>query len=186
MREDAAGVWPRPNGKSELGWARITVHHQGDTSKGVPPVFEGAFSVNGKVHHVLTKDNYLRNKHHLDPLIVLDESHPESALVIFRDQDVMTPEEHRVATNGKVPYPAAHTCAHDTLSYNVDPLENPALRKSTAPSQWYNPLAYKDPYSNSSLSRRDDVAGGGMTTKFVRFHYCCVVVSDSISFQFCK
>ncbi len=166
MREDAAGVWPRPSGKSELGWARITVHHQGDTSKGVAPVFEGAFSVNGKVHHVMTKDNYLRNKHHLDPhLTILDYGHPDSALVIFRDQDLMTHEEHRAATGGKEPYPAAHTCAHDSLSHNVDPYENPVLRKPTPQTTpWYNPFGI---YGNSSLSKRDDVAGGGMSTKFV-------------------
>lgn len=167
MREDAAGVWPRPSGKEELGWARITVHHQGDTSKGVAPVFEGAFSVDGKVHHVMTKDNYLRNKHHLDPqLTIVDESHPDAALVIFRDQDLMTADEHRAVTGGKEPYPAKHTCAHDSLSHNVDPYENPVLRKAPVPSTsaWYNPFGI---HGNSSLARRDDVAGGGMSTKFV-------------------
>ena len=126
-------------------------------------MYEGAFSVNGKVHHVMTKDNYLRHKQSLDPhLTLVDDTHQDSGLVIFRDQDVMSSDEHRVATGGKEA-PPAHSCAHDSFSYNVDPFENQALRRPTPPANsWYDPFGI---YSNTSLDRRDDVAGGGMTTK---------------------
>ncbi|KAH8106534.1 hypothetical protein DFH11DRAFT_1830571 [Phellopilus nigrolimitatus] len=45
MREDAAGVLPRPSQQpgKKLGWARIMVHSQGDAARGLEPVFEVAF-----------------------------------------------------------------------------------------------------------------------------------------------
>ena len=175
MREDAAGVWPRPSGKSELGWARIMVHHQGDISAGLPPSFEGAFSVNGIVHHVMTQDNYLRNKLALDPHIVTDD--PESPLVIFRDSDVMTPHEYRIAAEGLGAgevFPPARTCGHDSLDFNTNPLVNSALRKPAPPpvTPWYDPFNFLHTHAhdgNSTLLRRDDVAGGGYSTKSVIF-----------------
>ncbi|KAI0089873.1 Metallo-peptidase family M12-domain-containing protein [Irpex rosettiformis] len=161
MREDAAGVYPRPSGKSELGWARIVVHHQGDVTKGTPPSFEGAFSVNGVVHHVMTNDNYFRHKHDLDPYSIVEDD-PDSALVIFRDSDLMTENEFRDALKSFdgaiVPPPrGAKTCAHDNLAYNTDPRLNPVLRKPPPVTPWYDPLGQ---------SKRDDVMGGGSGSNF--------------------
>ncbi|CAL1697050.1 unnamed protein product [Somion occarium] len=169
MREDAAGVWLRPSGKSELGWARITVHHQGDIHRGIAPSFEGAFSVNGVVHHVMTKENYLRNKHHLDPHVIsMDE---DSSLVIFRDSDIMSPHEyHAVQGLDSQPIPKPpKACGHDRLKYNTDPSQNPALRRPAPPptSPWYDPFRFLDTRApNATLVRRDDVAGGGMGINF--------------------
>ncbi|KAH9996624.1 Metallo-peptidase family M12-domain-containing protein [Russula vinacea] len=94
MREDAARA---PHRASEvLGWARITVHDQGDARTGRSPAFEGAFSVRGVIHHVTTRDSYVRNRGTLDP-----DFHPDSAvvpdegLVVWRDSDVMEPWEER-------------------------------------------------------------------------------------------
>jgi hypothetical protein len=54
MRADAARA---PHRASDvLGWARITVHDQGDERTGHLPVFEGAFSVRGITHHVATRN----------------------------------------------------------------------------------------------------------------------------------
>lgn len=162
MREDAAGVWPRPSGKSELGWARITVHHQGDIHRGLPPSFEGAFSVNGDVHHVMTTDNYLRNKHHMDPWLLSNDI--DSGLVIFRDSDIMTHQEYHSAQgldSGPMP-PPAQSCGHDRLSYNTNPYENAALRRPVSAAPWYDPFGFLDTRdANGTLVRRDDVAGGG-------------------------
>lgn len=169
LREDAAGVWPHLSSKPELGWARMMVHHQGDVAAGIPPHFEGAFSVNGVVHHVMSKENYLRNKLTLDPHVV-DENSADSALVIFRDSDVMTPHEYRVAASGldssHLSSPA-RTCAHDTLDFNTNPLVNPTLRKPMpAPvTPWYDPFDLLR--ANGTMRKRDDVAGGDYTTKFV-------------------
>lgn len=168
LREDAAGVRPRPSGKSELGWARITIHHQGDVSTGLPPLFEGAFSVNGNVHHVMTKENYLRHKDQLDPHIHEDDIN--SSLVIFRDSDFMSPQEHHVAKGGSphtfVTSRPSKGCAHDSLTYNTDPYENQALRKP-AISPWYDPLGlFESTPQNVSLARRSDISGNTMGTNF--------------------
>lgn len=174
MREDAAGVYPRPSGKSELGWARIVVHHQGNAAKGEPPSFEGAFSVKGNIHHVMTKDNYYRNKHILDPHIIVDDN-TESKLVIFRDSDLMSTAEYHDSLRGLdigiVPPPSgAKSCAHDNLAFNTDPRLNPVLRKPPPMSPWYDPLGLLAPpfaSSNESLSKRDDVMGGTSGSKYV-------------------
>lgn len=173
MREDAAGVTPRPAGKSELGWARIMVHHQGDVVQGIAPIFEGAFSVNGVIHHVITKENYLRNKLELDPELVSSVNDPDSGLVIWRDSDVMSSLEEQIARlsgviGGSLPSSYAparpHTCGHDNLSFNTDPLENPALR-ATSINPWYDPFGVLDISLPNQSFKRDDVAGGGTGSK---------------------
>ena len=163
LREDTAGVLPRPSGRYELGWARITVYDQGDASAGRPPVFEGAFSVAGVVHHVQTKENYLRNKHRLDPHLALAEDHPDANLVIWRDSDVMNRHEHAGALNvplGSVKA-AGETCGHDHIDFNTDPTLNEAIRRppAQASTPWYDALGL---LPTSNMTRRDDVAGGGM------------------------
>lgn len=63
------------------------------------------------------------------------------------------------------------SCAHDSLTYNTDPYENPVLRQPRPPSSWYDPFNVLDAYSispNVSAYKRDDVAGDGMnSTKLV-------------------
>ena len=151
------------------------VHSQGDSNSGAPPVFEGAFTVNGVTHHVSTSDNYLRNKQQLDPEIV-DLTHSDAGLVIWRDSDALPHHEEAAlrlkhGLSPKVsPLHRPASCAHDSLTYNTDPYENPALRKPQPSSSWYDPFNMLDMYSaspNISGYKRDDVAGGGMNTKLV-------------------
>lgn len=146
-----------------MGWARITVHDQGDIASGAPPSFEGAFSVNGIVHHVMTADSYLRSKHVHDPHIEVG-SHPDSNLVIFRDTDVMTVQEF----TGRPSPP--QTCAHDGMDFNTNPLMNPALRRPIMPQPpWYDPFGLLNPLGHgnaSSYMKRDDAVGSGMGTKY--------------------
>ncbi|TFK41413.1 zinc metalloprotease [Crucibulum laeve] len=175
MREDAAKVYHPAGSPEEIGWARIMVHNQGDALKGIAPVFEGAFSANGVIHHIMTKDNYFRTKNPLDP----DVSHPLDAdgeLVIWRETDVMSPEEEYFAKTGKKPIgnvPVPQSCGHDRLDYNVDPAQNPILaprppvEETATTSSWFeNTLG---PWKNSSLYRRDDAVtgNGGMGTNFI-------------------
>lgn len=142
LREDAAGVVPRPSfSPSELGWARIMVHHQGDVDRGIAPVFEGAFSYKGVVHHIMTKDNYLRNKQHHDAEII------DSNLVVWRDSDVV-PDGHSPSV----------ICGHDNLPFNTDPALNPVLQSPQSTSL--------GTFGNISMFRRDDVAGSGSTSTF--------------------
>ncbi|KIM48454.1 hypothetical protein M413DRAFT_440195 [Hebeloma cylindrosporum] len=136
MREDAAGVIPQTH-PEDLGWARIMVHEQGNTNEGIPPVFEGAFSARGVIYHIMTKENYLRNKHELDPLLTEPVDDTDASLVIWRESDVMTPKEEHFAKTGvmfppeKVATP--QSCGHDRLDYN-DLNQNPMLRTSLQPS----------------------------------------------------
>jgi hypothetical protein len=146
------------------------VHHQGDVDGGIPPVFEGAFSVNGVIHHVATKVNYLRNKHHLDPDIVQPLGDTDSALVIWRDSDIMNVHEQarRIGSlDSGLLSPPPQLCGHDSLPYNTDPLLNPALQKSLSVSPWYNlgVLEAISSFSNGTLAKRDDIAGSGLGTK---------------------
>lgn len=164
MREDAAGVVSHSTGSPALGWARIMIHHQGDVDKGILPSYEGAFSVNRVIHHVMTKENYLRNKLELDPEILLPSSNPDSRLVIWRDSDIMTPHEEQNFPIGDI---RSHPqiCGHDDLPYNIDPWLNPTLRKPVT-NPWYDPFGVLDmSFRNESLVKRDDVAGGGTGSK---------------------
>ncbi len=163
MREDAARVVHSAYPESELGWARIMVHDQGDAAAGRAPVFEGAFTVGGVVHHVLTKENYLRKKLPLDPELV---GGFDDQLVIWRDSDVMSFEEEQLALTGKYdPAVKPASCGHDNLPYNNVPLRSPPM------SPW---PTFGMP-SNSSIYRRDDVAGGSMDTKYVHLCARCLV-----------
>ncbi|KAL0572598.1 hypothetical protein V5O48_009359 [Marasmius crinis-equi] len=153
--EDIAGVVG--SSYPELGWARIIVLDEGDPTTGKGPLFEGVFSADGILHHISTKDNYLRTKQSLDPEVV--EEVEDLQLVIWRDSDVMSAEEEHFSRTGQVLPPGGqeHTCGHDTLEYNTNPALNPALRPSHEPSVLPYPL---------SLWRRQEIAGN-VTNNFV-------------------
>ncbi|KAF5392446.1 hypothetical protein D9757_002104 [Collybiopsis confluens] len=116
---------------------------------GHPPTYEGAFSYKGIVHHIMLKENYLRNKHHLDPQILVETI--DSNLVIWRDSDLMPHEDdHQPAM-----------CGGDDLPFNTDPTLNPVLQRPfTAQS------ISLGPFGNFSLAKRDDVAGSGASSKY--------------------
>ncbi|KAF8599275.1 hypothetical protein BDV93DRAFT_526223 [Ceratobasidium sp. AG-I] len=175
LREDAAGGVSRPWGDvapGELGWARIIVHHQGDPSLGIAPVYEGAFSVLGETYHILTRDNYIRTRGPLDahPHAEVDEL--DSGLVIFRDADMEKP----IAAEGE-------TCSHDGLAFNAD-ISHPVMRAGRqgqtvqkAPAYsgaaWYDPLGLFDAPEpvpridlDLGLRKREDIAGSNSTSNF--------------------
>lgn len=166
LRVDAARV---KMGSSELqseGWARIMIHHQGNVEEALAPVFEGAFSVGGVVHHVVTKDNYLRNKHELDPHIMVDYHDGESPLVIWRESDFMNEKEMHDAVTGAGYsgleaaglHDGAVSCGHDRLTWNTDPRVNPILRPA-------EPITLWDPFGINPFLKRDDAAGDAPSSK---------------------
>lgn len=168
MREDTIGVLRHRPHPAELGWARIMVHHQGDADGRTSPLYEGAFSANGVIYHITTKENYDRKKHALDAEVVQTIDDGDVKLVIWRDSDAMTPEEeHFVKTGSKpsAPLERATTCAHDSLAYNSDPNLNPMLRRLNTDTSWLNHLL--NPSPNVTHYRRDDAptGDGGMGTK---------------------
>ncbi len=168
-----------------LGWARITIHDQGDARTGRPPVFEGAFSVHGVIHHVATRDSYLRNRGRFDPEFHQDSDSStvlDGGLVIWRDSDVMKPWEEREARTdygreqrrsrtsqeGESYYPDVEParCAHDNLPWNSDPQLNPVLRSSPSVGSWFDPFGFsgRSPLAEL-LMKRDDIAGSGSNNK---------------------
>ena len=165
MREDSAGVIHSFH-PADLGFAYIIVHNQADGDMSVEPEYEGAFSVDGNIYHIMTQDNYLRRKHSLDPILSEPSIDTSSGLVIWRESDLMTPSEESIALGKKGPQvgqavPGVSACGHDRLSYNL-PGGNPLLRSVN--SSRINPL-----WASRFLYPRDDVATGssGMGTKSV-------------------
>jgi hypothetical protein len=176
LEDHAGGIW-RPNGvraPGERGWARITVHDGGDPSTGRPPSFEGAFSVDGVIHHVTTKSNYLSTKLALDP-----DPHPLDAtdLVIFRDSDITSIDEEAFLTTGKSLTETRKTrpplsCSHDRLAFNVAK-SNPVLQAGLDQSPqetWVDPFGLNDHRNGNVglLPRQGDInnAGGNMSSNF--------------------
>lgn len=179
LDEDVAGGIRRPYGSPEpaghRGWARIMVLDGGNIETGRAPIFEGAFSVNGVIHHVMTKESYQVNKQHHDPA-VMDLS---SGLVIFRDSDLMSSEDaQRTKSGGSAKGNQAQrqplTCAHDRLGYNVDTAKNPVLRYGAGldripQGSWYDTFGLMPPdsrpaYGNPYVKRQGDIGGGNNST----------------------
>ncbi|KAI0005423.1 Metallo-peptidase family M12-domain-containing protein [Russula compacta] len=184
MRADAARA--SHHASEALGWARITVHDQGDARMGRPPVFEGAFSTRGVTYHVATRDNYLRNRGVLDPHLhprsasAQDSlSEPDGGLVIWRDSDIMDPWEERAMQRDYAhaqrrswsphePVSEPARCAHDTLPWNSDPLLNPVLRLPPNAGSWYDPFGFISAGGTLAglLTKRDDIAGSASSANF--------------------
>ena len=177
MLEDTAGVIPRPH-PADLGWARLIVHHQSSIEQGTPPIFEGAFSVNGVIYHITTKENYLRNKLSFDPPVETIDN----MLVIWRESDVMTPEEEYFFKTGHHPEQVSvpQSCGHDRLEYN----QNPMLSRPPPPlHRLLHPQLL-----NETIFRRDDSlpTNGASQSKCVQATIFLSTISDSIFSQLHK
>ncbi|KAK1235156.1 hypothetical protein PQX77_001629 [Marasmius sp. AFHP31] len=101
------------------GWARVTVYEHED---GKPPVYEGAFSVHGMVHHVMTKENYRRVRRSFDA----DPGDSGEPLVVWRDMDIGMPEDEHVGQ--PLPPTASQTCGRNGGEYTIDSMLNRSRR----------------------------------------------------------
>ncbi|KAG8935926.1 hypothetical protein FRC02_005681 [Tulasnella sp. 418] len=161
IQEDVAGGLVHGSSVREIGWASIMVHDQGDPTLDIPPTFEGAFSVGGVVHHIQTKENYLRNKHHLDPHVPVSASSQVNELghlVIFKDSDIDDSHEQ------------VSSCSHNSLDFNVDrhhPVNKMGQRQPSSP--WYEARSASfDPLDlDSGLVKRQGDLAGNITTNFI-------------------
>ncbi|TFK19898.1 zinc metalloprotease [Coprinopsis marcescibilis] len=173
LKEDIVGV-EHLGHPSELGWARIMVHDQGDSAKGISPTYEGAFTAHGVTYHISTKENYLKHKHELDPDATASAMIDDN-LVIWRDSDAMTPEEeHFVKTGSPAPGPidVPQSCGHDALDFNRNPAVNPVLK--ARPPHWLSVLLSKPselPTQHVRHRRQGDIptGNGGMRINFGQF-----------------
>lgn len=132
---------------------------QGDNTRNVPPVFEGAFSIDGIVHHIVTLDKYLKNRLPDDPWPE-DVDTIDANLVIYRDSDSGHPREGSNTPQG------SSTCSHDRLDYNRDFERHPVLRLGAGldkPRTSWNSFWSNDPTVDfeldSDIRRRGDVSG---------------------------
>lgn len=155
-REEGSGVVRDSRDGDEKGWARIVLHPddgdegEGDEGLGDRLMFEGAFVHGGVLHHVKTADNYERTRDGLDPEVQFTEKEKRDlsgvrrkrGLVVMKETDVMTAEEHQMALktrdlqNQLSFADTTSTCSHDSLESNIDPT-NPVLQQG----------ALKDPTS---------------------------------------
>ncbi|KAH7103142.1 Metallo-peptidase family M12-domain-containing protein [Auriculariales sp. MPI-PUGE-AT-0066] len=154
LQEDAAGglyrTYDAPLPSNVLGWARIVVHSEGDPVTGEPPSFEGAFSINGDIHHVSAYDSYILTRRSEDALPRAPTDPLDRHLVIYRNSDSVYQSEER-----------PQSCAHDSLAWNTDPTVNPALRPPAPVPTWYESLL------PTNFTRRDDINGNnGATNNF--------------------
>ena len=177
MLEDTAGVIPQSH-PADLGWARLIVHHQGNVENGTPTIFEGTFSVNGEIYHVTTKENYLRNKHSFDPPIEAISN----LLVIWRESDVMTPEEEYFVKTGrhsteKVCIPESY--GHDRLEYN-SPSLNPTFN-TPPPLSPLDRLLYPQNLSEIMFPRDDSLPTSGMSQSKCVLQYFFLLSLNSAS-----
>ncbi|KAI9804784.1 MAG: hypothetical protein M1825_001152 [Sarcosagium campestre] len=114
--EEPSGSW------SDVGWARIMVHRDGDL-----PLFEGAFSLLSDHHHIILRSNYEKTRHPLDPEV---KGSDNENMVVFRDSDTMQASDlHAELKRSASP---RVSCPADDLHFNVQP-EHPIYSKILKP-----------------------------------------------------
>jgi len=107
---------------TNVGWARINVHHDG-----AKPLFEGAFSIDGMHHHIQTDTNYRRTMIPGDPEIAAES---EEYMIVWRDSEITSEFGH---DDLKRDVHTAAGCSSDELLYNRD--ENNLLYRSLEASE---------------------------------------------------
>jgi len=62
------------------------------------------------------------------------------------------------------------TCAHDSMNYNTDSVENPILRKPAPSGSWFDDaFGYLPTSPDNTVFKRSDVAGNGSNANFVNY-----------------
>ncbi|KAK8923141.1 hypothetical protein H634G_03453 [Metarhizium anisopliae BRIP 53293] len=128
-RGDAFIERPGIQGWSKAGWARVTVHEDGEK-----PIFQGAFRIDGDNHHIVPRSDYQSMKDERDPAV---DSADDDVMVVWRDSDVMDYYDG----HGELKRDLADSskCNADTLEFNprfwqdVDETGN-SLQSTSLPS----------------------------------------------------
>ncbi|KZZ98669.1 ADAM protease ADM-B [Moelleriella libera RCEF 2490] len=133
-------------GWSKAGWARISVHQDGQR-----PLFDGAFRIDGDNHHILSRSEYESMKGAEDPVVSVSAA--KDAMVMWRDSDVMDDDGHGDQTELKRDVADASTCSADSLSFNRN-----LQIQGGGPS-----LSYRSMNFNSLFGRQIEEAPSGGT-----------------------
>ena len=114
--------------ETQRGWARLTLNQPG-SGESNKPLAEGAFELDGEMHHVKTMDSWMRSKRHPQGY----ESHIQArhlaqseGLVLLRDRDLdfaahelPSSVKRELAAQG-LPSEPSSSCSHDSLEFNKD------------------------------------------------------------------
>ncbi|KAM4059960.1 metallo-peptidase family M12 domain-containing protein [Hirsutella rhossiliensis] len=73
---------PGHQGWSKAGWARITIHKDGEN-----PAFDGAFRVDGDHHNIQSTRRYMRLRGEQDPIVEAPGNGKDS-MIVWRDSDI--------------------------------------------------------------------------------------------------
>lgn len=141
------------NGWDQAGWARVSIQRDGRE-----PLFEGAFTLHGKNHHVQLASHYQRARHSQDPEVRLGD---EDYMVAYSDSDFTADEEHNeLRKRGG----DARTCLSDDMDFNRDPdhpvfagMRNSSETVSDDYQSWLSPFS---PFSSFSKRQIDNPGGG--------------------------
>jgi len=107
---------------TNVGWARIAVHRDGEA-----PVFEGAFRVDGDHHHIQTATHFRNTRIAGDPEVAGDSA--DEYMVVWRDSDIVgngwDDHEHDEL---KRDLSGMQSCTSDSLLFNRD-VDHPIYRR---------------------------------------------------------
>ncbi|KAL7268040.1 hypothetical protein RUND412_009348 [Rhizina undulata] len=108
------------------GWARVMV-----TKDGPEPMFDGAFSLNGDSHHIMSRQNYVKTRNALDPEI---SEVGDNIMVVFRDSDVAPVVTHQGLKGRGYGDNDGIMCPSDRLEFNSQ-LDHSVIKMITEPRQ---------------------------------------------------
>ncbi|EQL01207.1 ADAM protease ADM-B [Ophiocordyceps sinensis CO18] len=105
---------PGHQGWSKAGWARITIHQDGEH-----PTFDGALSVDGDHHNIQSAHRYMKLRGKDDPVVEAPGDGRDS-MVVWRDSDIMDSadalDDRTELKRSVLPEPI---CGADSLHFNT-------------------------------------------------------------------
>lgn len=107
--------------ETQRGWARLTLNQASSSGK---PLAEGAFELDGEMHHVKSYDSWMRSKRHPDGYVSHINKrhlqHGSEALILLRDRDLDFEQAGHGIAKRELDSQSESSCAHDKLEYNTD------------------------------------------------------------------
>lgn len=104
---------PGHQGWSKAGWARITIHQDGEN-----PTFDGAFRIDGDHHNIQSAQRYMKMRGEDDPVVVAPGDAKDS-MVVWRDSDIReTADALDDRTELKRGLSTESLCGADSLDFN--------------------------------------------------------------------